>query len=301
MRRLLSAFVPLTIFIALASPASAFAATNPAANIGNSINTSLNWSGYVATGGNDTGVSGSWIVPNVTASSLATADATWVGIGGITSHDLIQVGTQAISENGTVSYEAWYELLPADSTPIPLIVRAGDSMTASLAESGTSEWNLSIADNTTGQSYSTAVSYSSSLSSAEWVEEMPTDQNGLIPLDNFSSVSFTGGSLVKNGVSMTPSQANALPLTMITSNDQTLALPSALGADGASFSVARSNVTATVAPHVVRLDGRGGFRRGRGTGSTPPQYVRVTTIPVTLYRLGSFRTNRFTIVYQRSF
>src|SRR5438067_6974472 len=49
--------------------------------------TSQNWSGYAATGGTFTSVSGTWIVPSVSVTT-AGADATWVGIGGATSTDL---------------------------------------------------------------------------------------------------------------------------------------------------------------------------------------------------------------------
>ena len=58
---------------------------------------------------------------------LSGPDATWVGIGGVTSNDLIQAGTQAIIQKGQTSYEAWYELLPGYQTIIPLTINAGDS------------------------------------------------------------------------------------------------------------------------------------------------------------------------------
>jgi hypothetical protein len=262
-------FVKTFVFLTLlfsAVPAFAFAATNPAAEVGRIANTSRNWSGYAATGGAFTGVSGSWTIPTVTESESAAADATWVGIGGISSSDLIQIGTQAIAQNGNVSYEAWYELLPGTSVPISLAVHAGDSITASLSQSETNEWSLSIRDNTSGQNFSEEISYDSSLSSAEWIEEMPSDQTGSIPLDNFGTVSFTNASAIENGTPVTPAQANAFSLTMIANSNRSLALPSSLGTDGASFTVTRTTSASNIAPHTVRLDGRGGFRRG-GSGS----------------------------------
>src|SRR6266508_2474298 len=87
--------------------------------------TSSNWSGYIASGGTYTSVTGTWIVPTVSATS-GGADATWVGIGGVTGTDLIQAGTQAtVTGSGAVSYSAWTEILPDYSRTAPLDVSAG--------------------------------------------------------------------------------------------------------------------------------------------------------------------------------
>lgn len=279
------------------TPALAFAATNPALDSGNGTNTSFNWSGYVATGSNYTGVSGSWTVPSVTPSANAQADATWVGIGGVAASDLIQVGTQEISQNGAVTYEAWYELLPAVSIPVAVTVHAGDFMTASLEQVQTGEWDVSIRDNTTGQSYSTTVSYASSLSSAEWIEEMPSDQSGFIPLDSFGSVSFTNASAVDNGTTMTPAQANAVSLTLLANTQQALAVPSSLGSDGASFTVSRTTVAPSVTPRTVSPDGRGGFRRGGGGLSNYHAHPQTQTISIR--QSFGFRNNGWVLQLQR--
>jgi hypothetical protein len=264
--------VLLAFFFSL-TPALAFAAPNS----GSATNTSRNWSGYVSTGGTFTGVTGSWTVPSVTASASAEADATWVGIGGVSSNDLIQIGTQAITQNNVTTYEAWYELLPTASTAISMQVNAGDSMSASISQIGTGSWQVSIRDNTNNQSFSTTLSYNSSLSSAEWIEEMPSDQIGYIPLDNFGTISFTNASATENGSSITPAQANTFPLTMITNAGQALAIPSSLGADGASFIVSRSSAASAITPHTVQRDGRGGFRRsGNGaSGSVPQTHIQI--------------------------
>jgi hypothetical protein len=87
---------------------------------------SLNWAGYTATEGSYTSVSGSWVVPEVKNASVGRADAAWVGIGGVESHDLIQAGTQAVVTRRGVQYQAWYEMLPDVSIPVPLAVRPGD-------------------------------------------------------------------------------------------------------------------------------------------------------------------------------
>jgi hypothetical protein len=215
------------------------------------IGVSSNWAGYVASTGTFTSVGGSWIVPQAVGSNAnLSADATWVGIGGVSSTDLIQAGTQDIIQNGTSTYTAWYELLPASSVQVPLAVHPNDGITVSITQQSNGQWQISFSDTTTGQSYQTSVSYASSLSSAEWIEEMPSDQRGLVPLDNFGIVSFTDGLTTQNGSQVSISESGAQPMTMITRNDQALATPSSLGADGASFTVTRTAAAASTSTAV---------------------------------------------------
>ncbi len=232
--------------------------TDPASNTGRGLNQSNNWAGYIATGGTFTSVSGSWIVPQVNATGTSS-DVTWVGIGGTTSRDLIQTGTRAVvNNNGQVSYLAWYEMLPANSRKIPLTINPGDSVTASIDQQSTNQWTISLRDITTGQNYQTNVTYASSLSSAEWIEEMPVLGRSFIPLDNFGSVQFSALSTVKDGTALTPAQANAHSIVMVNHSGQVLAQPSALGSDGASFNVTRTASTPTqIVSHFIRS----GWRR----------------------------------------
>ncbi len=265
-----------------------------AVNSGVGSNTSLNWSGYVATQGTFTSVSGTWNVPSVTATTNNTADATWVGIGGVSTHDLIQAGTQALTDQGgTVTYEAWYETLPQDMQSVPLPIHAGDSIGVSISQaapltSSPTVWQISFIDHTTGGTYTTNVSYNSSFSSAEWVEEMPTANIGFIPLDNFGAISFTDGSAVVDGASATIAGANAQPISMITQAGETLATPSALGSDGASFTITRTNAVST-APSAGRNPHyfvRGAYRR---TGIA----VSNGTIPTAAFPWFRFFSTRF--------
>jgi hypothetical protein len=179
----------------------ALADTMPAVNVLSGTNTSLNWAGYVASSGSYSGIGASWTVPTVTSTDNASADATWIGIGGVNSQDLIQAGTQAISQNGSINYIAWYELLPADMIQIPLTVSSGNSVTVSLAENSGNLWTINFRNNSTNQNYTTTVNYASVNSSAEWIEEMPTlaGSSSFIPLDNFGSVQFSSGYVVQNG------------------------------------------------------------------------------------------------------
>ena len=184
-------------------------------------------------------MSGTWIVPSV-AVTTAGADATWVGIGGATSTDLIQAGTQAIVSQGAVEYEAWIETLPQPSQTVPLSVAAGDTVRVTIAQQSTDTWAIEIADTTTGRSYTTTITYQSSLSSAEWIEEAPSSGRQIVPLDEFGALEFVSGSAVVDGKTETLSAAGATAITMIDRYGAAVATPSAVGADGASFTIARA-------------------------------------------------------------
>ena len=206
--------------------------------------TSRNWSGYIATGGTVTSVSGTWVVakpdPNV-----AGIDATWVGIGGANTTDLIQAGTEAtVNGDGTVSYDAWTEVLPQSTRPIALSVSGGDTVTVAITEQSAGMWLVELKNVTTGRSFTTTIRYASSRSSAEWIEEAPSLGRGVAPLDSFGSVTFTAAGAVIDGKRQDLSAASAKAVTMANGADQPLAVPSAIGKDGASFTVTRTSTPA---------------------------------------------------------
>jgi hypothetical protein len=214
---------------------------------------SRNWAGYAATGGSFTAVSGTWAVPTVSAGRTPAADATWVGIGGIRARDLIQAGTDATVQSGQVRYTAWVELLPQASQPVPLAVGAGDTVNVSITQQTDETWQIRIRNTTTGQSYEKIVTYQSSRSSAEWIEESPVaGRRTLLPLDNFGTVKFTGATTVEDGQQRTIAQAGGQAITMSSRTEQPLAQPSALGRYGTSFSVRRTDATA---PRIVPGNG----------------------------------------------
>jgi hypothetical protein len=206
---------------------------------------SSNWSGYAANGGNFTSVTATWTVPTVSATSSG-ADATWVGIGGLTSNDLIQAGTQAMVDgSGTVEYSSWIEMLPQSSRNVPLSVSAGDSVTVTITQESGNDWLIAMKNNTTTGTYSVTVQYSSSNSSAEWVQEAPSVGRGLVSLDQFGTVNFTGVSAVRDGKTMSASALGAKAITMINGRGQAIAQPSTIGSDGSSFTVARTDATSS--------------------------------------------------------
>jgi len=175
-----------------------------------------NWSGYAIaqyqTGQYYTWVQATWVVPAVTFGRTMFSffareeySATWVEIGGFclntqcTSVDnsLIQLGIEEnVSSSGATSYSAWYEMLPQAEVPITgFKVNPGNQITASLqcvsacSAGVTQSWLLSMTNNTTGQTWSQNFTYSSSLASADWIEEAPSSFGGTLPLADYSRIS----------------------------------------------------------------------------------------------------------------
>lgn len=214
---------------------------------------SSNWSGYVASGSGQSfsDAKGTWVQPAVTCAARATNDSSfWVGIGGASSssNGLEQIGTNADCASGTPKYSAWYELIPAPSVAIPLTISPGDTMNAEVSVNG-SQVTLTLADATTGQSFTKTVTATSlDTSSAEWIAEAPAQcaSNGaslsncrVLPLANFGAVAFSNASATANGQTGVISDVawTNSAVDLRGSLGGASATASALGADGASFTV----------------------------------------------------------------
>ena len=180
-------------------------------------NQSNNWSGYnqgtLEQGGKMfNGITGTWTVPTASQHTAGEAEysSSWIGIGGgcvdagctVTDSTLIQAGTeQDVATDGTDSYSAWYELIPAPSITIDtLAIHAGDKMFVSISEDtpGSNVWIIIVRDRTQHQSFTTTVPYSSTHATAEWIEETPVviDDGGNVtigPLPDLSPVRFNKG------------------------------------------------------------------------------------------------------------
>jgi len=172
-----------------------------------------NWSGYAIgsyqSGQKYTWASATWVVPTVTFGPTQSGtdqeySATWVGIGGFcmnklcsrVDRTLIQLGTsQYVSASGATTYFPWYEMLPAAPVTITSInVNPGDKISASLqcvsaCSAKKQNWLLSMTNNTTSQTWTQTFSYSSSLASADWIEEAPVSSS-VLPLADFGVVSI---------------------------------------------------------------------------------------------------------------
>jgi hypothetical protein len=160
---------------------------------GDGTSTSTNWSGYAVLGSSFTSAKGSWTVPAATCSSGDQYAAFWVGIDGYSSKTVEQTGTDSDCDGKNPSYYAWYEFYPNPSFNISsLTIKPGDHISASVTYSG-SEFTITIADETTGKSYSKSATVSGAKrSSAEWIAEAPccTARGGILPLADFGTVLF---------------------------------------------------------------------------------------------------------------
>jgi len=209
---------------------------------------SLNWAGYAVTPGSGiTAVSGTFTVP--TAGEVPPGfSASWAGIGGYSTSDLIQAG---VSENSAISgellggqYDAWYEILPASEVEISgcsgdasCTVSPGDKITVDISNAGGDTWDISLSD-AGNWSWSTSVTYDSSESSAEWIQEAPSlDGVQTIPAD-VGTVSFGPTSTYTEGGS-TYTIAEGSPTLIDESpvGEVNEATTSPLASDGQSFNV----------------------------------------------------------------
>ena len=207
--------------------------------------TSLNWSGYAVTpsGGGITAVSSKFTVPSAGLVPPGFA-ATWTGIGGYNTSDLIQAGTaeQSAPDNPLVGqqYYAWYELLPASETQLTncspdanCTVTPGDAISVDISQMSGDTWSISMTD--AGHwSWSKNVTYTSSESSGEWILEAPTlvAQTLLAPVGtvHFGPTStYTTGGVTHTIAQGDPTQILLSPGVV---NEAT---PSALASDGQSF------------------------------------------------------------------
>ncbi len=156
---------------------------------------SYNWSGYVLNG-SFRGVSGTFVVPHLEASSSLTATSEWVGLGGVRGSGLIQAGVLEVADpnTGAVVVEPWWEVLPLPQNPISLRVEPGDRVSVSLAEETPGEWLIELTDDTTGASFGIVEAYTGDTSTADFVVEAPSTEGagGVDNLGNYSPpVSFS--------------------------------------------------------------------------------------------------------------
>lgn len=173
---------------------------------------SSNWAGYAGTGstGSVTKVSGTWVEPSVDCSSGKTTDvATWVGIDGYSTSDLVQTGASGDCSGGVLVYYAWWEVLPAPETTISsFTVHAGDKITASVTYStSTGKFTMKITDGTQKFSKTKAVS-GTPRNSAECIVERDSvggvlNQLSKFKTDHFSSCTATIGG-VSGGIGSAP-------------------------------------------------------------------------------------------------
>lgn len=202
----------------LAPVAPRLAAVAATGNVSNAVSsttsTSPNWSGYVVGAGPYTSATGTFNVPNLAATPSTTVTVEWVGIDGANGPGpLIQAGVQETYQPDTnlVYTSAWWEILPAPETLITTMrVTPGDSVTVTIWQVSGTSWGITVADNSTGQSFTTAQTYTGPGTSAEWIVEAPTDSltntedtlGAYNPPVTFSNLRMGGPQTTLTGVTM---------------------------------------------------------------------------------------------------
>jgi Peptidase A4 family/Putative Ig domain len=170
-----------------------------------------NWSGYAqqdASGGTSgpayTGASGTFTVPTLDSADVGGEYlAEWVGIDGYDNDDLIQAGVELDSNgSGGETVQPWWEILPADETPITTMsVASGDSVSVTLTKTATTctitqhhgpsesgyDWTIALDDTShTDDSFSTSQCYAGPGDSAEWIVEAPEVDGSISTLAPFA-------------------------------------------------------------------------------------------------------------------
>ena len=210
---------------------------------------STNWSGYAVETNLQspqtnavTLVQSQWVVPAVSCPNRSSSySSIWVGIDGYSDGTVEQIGTDQDCNRRNPVYYAWYEMYPQSSHTVSLAVAPGNVMTALVQYTGNNSYTLTLNNVSTGKTFTTTQQLANAgRSSAEWVVEAPSSWFGVLPLANFGTANLTNSVATINGHNGTISdpawQKDAI--TMVTNNNTVKALPSALSADGSSFSVA---------------------------------------------------------------
>jgi hypothetical protein len=137
-----------------------------------------------------------------------------VGIGGWGNSALIQAGTAVQSVNGVLSYFVWDEILPSQTTEqVRFNVNPGDSIVAKIAEVSGSTWSIYVDDLSSGQVDSQTETYSGSGSqaSAEYIQEAPSVNGNVVPMDPFQPVTFLGSEINGGSAGLNSLQEVAIP------------------------------------------------------------------------------------------
>lgn len=164
-----------------------------------SVNGGQVWSGRVQPGSNITTVTATFTVPVAHWTCGAASNvAVWVGLGGYGSPPLAQAGVTVTPAGDS----AWYELIDrygnGPVAGLPVRVRAGDRITATVAFTAVRDVTLSVRNRTTGQVGAVTVRGAGRYyrgSTADWIVERAaydpvTDTPAVAAI---GPVTFTGG------------------------------------------------------------------------------------------------------------
>jgi hypothetical protein len=209
-----------------ASPADA---TDPNAEHRTTASTvvySKNWSGVVLEqpppSATYTAVSATITVPEATAVAGVTgqqASSAWVGIDGDTyTTAILQAGVDFyVDENGSHSYDAWYEWFPDNAHGFNLAINKGDVVVVKVESKSPSEGVAIIENKTTRQTVSKTLKAPAATATlagqnADWIVEDFQSGDTMVPLADFGRVVFTGAVAKAGGKSYGVSNATIIDM-----------------------------------------------------------------------------------------
>jgi hypothetical protein len=227
-----------------------------------------NWAGYAVSHGPYTAVTGSWVVPSVAPSGDPTYSSAWTGIDGFDNAVLIQSGTDQDSSHGQVDYFPWWTtneegflpqttwtnvtcVAPCSATPAVFTVNPGDTMAASISETGTNVWAITLTDTTTGVGGAeTGISHTASGGTAggdaaEWIMERPGFINHakihLATLANYGTINFDHGTTNGDGPGFVANSAASDAGVMTQGTSKVISIPSVPDSDADGFNLSFGN------------------------------------------------------------
>ena len=169
---------------------------------GHTVIHSLNWAGYAANRAGTTfrHVGASFPVPYLNCQGTTPSYSShWVGLDGLGSSSVEQVGIEADCTGSTAQYYAWYEMYPKPVT-IVFPVRAGNAVQASVTyEKSTRKFVLMLRDTTNGRHLIRTLKCAAKAclrSSAEIISEAPSNgTGGILPLADYRAEGFSGSTV----------------------------------------------------------------------------------------------------------
>jgi Peptidase A4 family len=170
---------------------------------GHAVIHSLNWAGYA---GNRAGTTFRYVraafqVPYLDCATAATKSYSshWVGLDGLGSATVEQVGIEADCAGPTPRYYAWYEMYPKPVS-VAFPVHAGNAVQVSVTyKRSARKFALMLRDTTSGSHFTRTLKCAAKVclrSSAEVISEAPSGTSGgILPLANYRAASYSSVTL----------------------------------------------------------------------------------------------------------
>ena len=189
--------------VGYAGPARGLVTLRRGATDESGTSTSRNWDGYVtyaSTEGTDfTAIKSTWVQPAVTCEAANAWTVFWVGLDGWFDGTVEQGGSSAVCANkgGPAQYQLWWEMYPTNSIQTVLLIKAGDTVTASVTYSA-SVFTIKVRDVTSGDGFTRKERCASGLTCDRNSTEVITEDVGsypagtYFPLADYGTMDYTG-------------------------------------------------------------------------------------------------------------